>query len=101
MSHSTVHGAFSQECSCGRVFAQPGAFKNHQNACQSNKKALADVLAKTKHVLAARKAKKVATLRARGAIDSESSGAPIDTQLSSHPEVRGPNLLYCISALRR
>ena len=82
--------AFSQECSCGRVFAQPGAFKNHQNACQSNNKALRAVLAKTKHVLAARKAMKVAALRAH-TIDSAGTPDPIDSswQPDSHTEVRG------------
>jgi hypothetical protein len=66
MSHFQVNlpGAFSQDCSCGRVFAQPGAFKNHQNSCPSSKQVLADVLARTKNVLIARKAKKAANLKA-------------------------------------
>ena len=60
ISHLGIPSAFSQQCSCGRIFSQPGAFKNHQNVCLSNKEALKDVLSRSKGVLATRKARKVA-----------------------------------------
>jgi hypothetical protein len=60
ISHLGILSTFSQQCSCGRIFSQPGAFKNHQNVCLSNKEALKDVLSRSKGVLATRKARKVA-----------------------------------------
>jgi hypothetical protein len=68
-------GAFRQECSCGRVFAQPGAFKNHQNSCLSSKKVLTDILARTRDVLASRKAKKAINLKAQASGSTGSSDA--------------------------
>jgi hypothetical protein len=47
--------AFTHKCSCGRVFLQAGAFKNHQNKCPKSKKRLSLALAKAKGVLASKK----------------------------------------------
>jgi hypothetical protein len=47
--------AFNKKCSCGRVFAQAGAFKNHQNTCQKSKKLLSLALAKARGVLSSKK----------------------------------------------
>jgi hypothetical protein len=68
-------GAFRQECSCGRVFAQTGAFKNHQNSCLSSKKVLTNILARMRDVLASRKAKKAANLKAWASGSTGSSDA--------------------------
>jgi hypothetical protein len=76
MFHLQVNlpGAFLQGCSCGRVFAQPEAFKNHQNSCLSSKQVLTDILARTKNVLTASKAKKATNLKA-WASQSTSNGS--------------------------
>ena len=55
--------AYSQKCSCGRVFTLPAAFKNHQNSCLTSKNELSATLARSKDILTARKAAKKASLR--------------------------------------
>lgn len=47
--------AFTQNCSCGRVFVQAGALKNHQNTCKNSKKRLGLALAKAKEALSSKK----------------------------------------------
>jgi hypothetical protein len=52
--------AFSQKCSCGRVFVQAGAFKYHQNTCKKSKNRLSLALAKAKEALSSKKRRVVA-----------------------------------------
>jgi hypothetical protein len=63
--------AFNKKCLCGRVFAQAGAFKNHQNTCQKSKKLLSLALAKDRGVLSSKKRHAVAAA-ANLCIDHES-----------------------------
>jgi hypothetical protein len=55
--------AFDQNCSCGRIFLNVGAFRNHQNSCKKNKSRLNLALSKAKEAIAARK-QKAATVAA-------------------------------------
>jgi hypothetical protein len=64
--------AYSQRCSCGRVFSLPAAFKNHQNSCLTSKHELSASLARSKDILAARKAAKASLTRR--AIQNNSTG---------------------------
>jgi hypothetical protein len=82
--------AFNKKCSCGRVFAQAGAFKNHQNTCQKSKKRLSLALAKAKEVLSSKK-RHAAAAAADLHIDHENQeNIPQENipEVNSHVQVR-------------
>jgi hypothetical protein len=90
MSFPTAMGAFSQECSCGRVFAQPGAFKNHQNVCLTIKHELSTALRRAQDILVAKKARKVAALKpcaSESNCGTESSVPDLEDTMVSHSDV--------------
>lgn len=49
-------------CPCGRTFAQPRAFINHQRGCLKTKKRLANAITLAKEVWAGRKRRRVEDL---------------------------------------
>ena len=80
LSLMDFQSAFTQKCSCGRVFLQAGAFKNHQNNCKKSKKRLSLALAKAKGVLASKKRQGAAALApAEPLIDHENQGSNSET----------------------
>jgi hypothetical protein len=83
-------GFFSQECSCGRVFAQPGAFKNHQNVCLFTKRELSTALHRAQDILVAKKARRIAALKSCASesnCGTESSGPCLEDVMVGHPDV--------------
>jgi len=80
----TFPSAFSQKCSCGRVFLHAGAFKNHQNTCKKSKSHLSSALAKAKEILSSKK-RQVAPVAADLLVEHEVPEAHHDVQVKRMP----------------
>ena len=94
--------AWSQTCVCGRAFSLPQTYTFHQRSCQRTKKRLLCALEKAKHVLQARKRRKVESVLLLRSLATEAgpSSQPVDLvhpnndplvpAVPGHSEVRFP-----------
>lgn len=77
--------AYIEQCSCGRTFLSPAAFKNHQNSCLENKQRLSAILAKAKSRLSANQS--VRTKRILDIGREPTCPLPAESALQAQPDI--------------